>query len=132
MASMGTFKAQLRRNFALHTSSSHGYVWWSDRLGYLRSNANETFRRLVGVSKHANVRANSSETREMCSRERVADGVVSETSHNRKFTYVQNPKKMETRPLCVEYEKRHFLILHRLQANQNGKFSKCTSLIDLD
>ena len=33
-----------------------------------------------------------------------------------KFTYVQNPKKMETRPLCVEYEKRHFIILHKLQA----------------
>ena len=98
----GMFEAHLRRNLALHTSSSHGYVWWSDRLGYLRSNANETFRRLVEVSKHANVRANSNEPREMCSRERVADGVVPETSHNRKFTYVQNPKKMKTYPLCVE------------------------------
>ena len=56
----------------------------------------------LGVSKHANVRANSNEPREMCSRERVADGVVPETSHNRKFTYVQNPKKMKTHPLCVK------------------------------
>ena len=102
MAFMGTFEAQQRRNLALHTPSFHGYVWWSHRLGNLRPNANETFRRLVGVSKHANVRANSSETREMCCRERVADGVVPETSQNRKFTYVQNPKKMKTYQLCVE------------------------------
>ena len=75
---------------------------WTDRLGNLRSASNETFGRLVEVSKHANVRVNLSETREMCYRERVADGVVPETSHNRKFTYVQNPKKMKTHPLCVE------------------------------
>ena len=48
MAFMGTFEAQLRRNLTLHTSSLHWYVWWSDRLGNLRSNANKTFRRLVG------------------------------------------------------------------------------------
>ena len=98
MAFMGTFEAHLRRNLALHTSSFHGYVWWLDRLGNLRSNANETFRRLVGVSKHANVRANSSETREMCSRERVADGVVPETSHNRKIYVRPKPGKKEDTP----------------------------------
>ena len=102
MAFMGTFEAHLRRNLALHTSSFHGYVWWLELSGNLLSNANETFRRLVGVSKHANVRANSNETREMCLRERVADGVVPETSQNRKFTYAENPKKMKTHPLCVE------------------------------
>ena len=71
---------------------------WSDRLGNLRSTANETFRRLVGVSKHANVRANSNETREMCSRERVADGVVPETSHNRKIYVRPKPGKKEDTP----------------------------------
>ena len=48
MAFMGTFEAQQRRNLTLHTSSLHWYVWWSDRLGNLRSNVNKTFRRLVG------------------------------------------------------------------------------------
>ena len=33
-----------------------------------------------------------------------------------KFTYVQNPEKRKTHPLCVEYQKRHFIILHKLQA----------------
>ena len=47
----------------------------------------------LGVSKHANVRANSSETREMRSRERVADGVVPETSHNRKIYVRPKPEK---------------------------------------
>ena len=69
--------------------------------GNLRSTANETFGRLVGVSKHANVRANSSETREMCSRERVADGVVPETSHNRKIYVRPKPgKKEDTSTVC--------------------------------
>jgi len=52
----------------------------------------------LGVSKHANVRANSSETREMCSRERVADGVVPETSHNRKIYVRPKPGKKEDTP----------------------------------
>ena len=55
----------------------------------------------LGVSKHANVRANSSETREMCSRERVADGVVPETSHNRKIYVRPKPgKKEDTSTVC--------------------------------
>ena len=33
-----------------------------------------------------------------------------------KFTYVQNPEKRKTHQLCVEYQKRHFIILHKLQA----------------
>ena len=62
----------------------------------------------LGVSKHANVRANSSETREMCSRERVADGVVPETSHNRKIYVRPKPEKNEDTPTVCKVAKTTF------------------------
>ena len=108
MAFMGTFEAQLRRNLTLHTSSFHWSSYWTDSAGNLRSTANETFGRLVGVSKYANVRANSSETREMCSRERVADGVVPETSHNRKIYVRPKPEKNEDTSTVCRVEKTTF------------------------
>ena len=94
----GTFEAYLRPRLMIHIWPLDVTECRTDRLGNLRSTANETFGRLVEVSKHANVRANSSVTREVCSRERVADGVVPETSHNRKIYVRPKPGKKEDTP----------------------------------
>ena len=108
----------------------------NDSAGNLRSTANETFRRLVGVSKHANVRANSNETREMCSRERVADGVVPETSHNRKIYVRPKPGKKEDTSTVCRVAKTTFYYTTQTTSKKQYQFFRfseiCTSLIMYD
>ena len=87
----------------------------------------------LGVSKHANVRANSSETREMCSRERVADGVVPETSHNRKIYVRPKPEKNGNASTLCRVWKTTFSYTTQTTSKpkwQICRFSEnCTSLI---